>query len=163
MSIICAGLDAAKPESHLEKFITKNTLTCAGKKYHTSHYDKIWLVAMGKAADSMARTVHCIVSSDGGVIVVPKNYVTEKNKKFQTIRAGHPTPNKNSVLAAKKIMTLLQNAGPDDLVVFLISGGSSALVCMPQGITLQQKIKTTQILLESGASISEINAIRKHL
>jgi hydroxypyruvate reductase len=163
MSIILAGLDAAQPEGHLGKFITKNTILCAEKKYRTKHYDKIWLVAMGKAAYSMAKITRRIVSSDGGIVVIPKNYDYAKSKKFQVIQAGHPTPNKNSVLAARKIITLLQNAGPNDLVIFLVSGGASALVCLPHIITLQQKIKTTQILLESGASISEINAIRKHL
>jgi len=164
MAIIHAGLNAARPERFIGKYVTKTKFACAGKSYHTSHYDKIWLVAMGKAADTMALAVNRIIPNNGGIVVIPKNYVSLlNNKKFQVIRAGHPAPNKNSVLAARKIIALLQNAKKSDLIVFLISGGSSALVCAPEGITLQQKIKTTRILLESGASISEINAVRKHL
>jgi len=164
MAIIDAGLDAARPKRFVGEFVTKTKLVCAGKTYHTAHYGKIWLVAMGKAADTMALAINKIMPNNGGIVVIPKNYHSSlNNKKFQVIRAGHPTPSKNSVLAAKKITTLLKNAGKSDLVVFLISGGSSALVCAPQGITLQQKIKTTKLLLESGATISEINAIRKHL
>jgi glycerate 2-kinase len=162
--ILDAGLAAASPAMHIKKYITQNRLVCSGKSYYTSQYDKLWLVAMGKAADAMAKAAHDILDADGGIIIVPKNTRPAfYNKKFPVIRAGHPTPNQNSVLAAKKIIALLQNAGKDDLVVFLVSGGTSALVCAPAGITLQQKIKTTKILLESGASISEINAIRKHL
>lgn len=162
--IIDAGLDAARNTGYIKKYITQNRLVCSGKLYHTSQYDKIWLVAMGKAADAMAKTAHDILHADGGIIVIPKNTRSVfHNKKFLVIYAGHPTPNQNSTHAAKKIISLLKNAGKEDLVVFLISGGSSSLVCSPAGITLPQKIKATKILLESGASISEINAIRKHL
>ncbi|MGQ0605827.1 MAG: glycerate kinase type-2 family protein, partial [Candidatus Nitrosotenuis sp.] len=139
-------------------------LVCGKKSYHISNYDKVWLVAVGKAADSMAKSVHQITSVHGGIIAIPQNYTPVFcNKKFQIIKAGHPIPNKNSILSAKRIITLLKNTGKNDLVIFLISGGSSALVCLPNGITLGQKKQMTQILLESGASISEINAIRKHL
>jgi hydroxypyruvate reductase len=162
MKIIRAGLTAANPDNFILKFINKNRLVCNGRSYFVSKYDKIWLVAMGKAAYAMAKSFHKIVPANGGIIVIPQNYVLDNNK-FQVIHAGHPIPNKNSVLAAKKIIALLQKTGKNDLVVFLISGGSSALVCLPDGITLGQKIKTTQILLESGATISEINTIRKHL
>ncbi|MBM3903569.1 MAG: DUF4147 domain-containing protein [Thaumarchaeota archaeon] len=162
--ILCAGLDAARPSLHIPKYITSGKLVCSGKSHRVSQYERIWLVAMGKASDTMAKAAHDILHADGGIVVIPKNNKSVfYNKKFQIIHAGHPTPNQNSVIAAKKIITLLENAGKDDLVVFLISGGASALVCAPQGITIQQKIKTTKILLESGAAISEINAIRKHL
>jgi len=152
------------PENFVSKFVKKDRLICARRTYKISDYDHVWLVAMGKAADAMAKSVHNIIRSDGGLIIIPKSHTVQfHNKKFQTIQAGHPTPNKNSVLAAKKIITFLQNAGKSDLVVFLISGGSSALVCAPFGISLSQKISITKTLLESGASISEINTIRKHL
>jgi hydroxypyruvate reductase len=164
MTIIKSGLQAASPDNYIRKFMTKNALRCAGKKYKISDYDRIWLVAVGKAADAMAKSTNKILHADGGIIVIPKNYDIEfSNKKFQVIKSGHPTPNDNSVFAAKKIISLLQNADKADLVVFLISGGASALVCAPQGVSLAQKIKTTKVLLECGASISEINAIRKHL
>ncbi len=164
MKIIRAGLDSALPSKFVGKFIKKDLLICDSKSYRPSRYGKVWLVAMGKAADTMAKSVHRIIHADGGIIVIPKNYDSVfYNKKFQIIRAGHPTPNRNSAVAAKKIITLLQNAGQNDLVVFLVSGGASALVCAPYGISLSQKIKVNDALIGSGASISEINAIRKHL
>lgn len=164
MQIINAGIKSAMPENFIFKFVRKDRLICARRTYKISDYDHVWLVAMGKAADAMAKSVHSIIHSDGGLVIIPNTYAPQFcNKKFQTIQAGHPTPNKNSVLAAKKIMRFLQNAGKSDLVVFLISGGASALVCAPFGISLSQKISTTKTLLGSGASISEMNTIRKHL
>ncbi|NDB92632.1 MAG: DUF4147 domain-containing protein [Nitrososphaeria archaeon] len=164
MKIIRSGLQAARPEMYVSKCVSKNHLMCGPRTLDAKNYDKIWVVAVGKAGDSMAKAFCKIISAAGGIVVIPKNYDSVFNsKKFQIIKAGHPIPDKNSVLAAKKISQLLGKMGQNDLVVFLISGGSSSLVCAPLGITLEQKIKTTQILLDSGASISEINAIRKHL
>ncbi|NDB47073.1 MAG: DUF4147 domain-containing protein, partial [Nitrososphaeria archaeon] len=164
MKIIRSGLQAARPEMYVSKCVSKNHLMCGPRTLDAKNYDKIWVVAVGKAGDSMAKAFCKIISAAGGIVVIPKNYDSVFNsKKFQIIKAGHPIPDKNSVLAAKKISQLLGKTGQNDLVVFLISGGSSSLVCAPLGITLEQKIKTTQILLDSGASIFEINAIRKHL
>lgn len=164
MQILNAGIKSAMPENFIFKFVKKDRLICARRTYKVSDYDHIWLVAIGKAADQMAKSVHDIIRSDGGLVIIPKNYTVQfRNKKFQILKAGHPTPNKNSVLAAKKIIKFLQNTGKSDLIVFLISGGASALVCAPFGINLNQKISITKTLLESGVSISEINTIRKHL
>lgn len=164
MQILNAGIKSAMPENFIFKFVKKDRLICARRTYKVSDYDHIWLVAIGKAADQMAKSVHDIIRSDGGLVIIPKNYTVQfRNKKFQILKAGHPTPNKNSVLAAKKIIKFLQNTGKSDLIVFLISGGTSALVCAPFGINLNQKISITKTLLESGVSISEINTIRKHL
>lgn len=164
MKILNAGMEFAMPANFVSKFVKRDRLICAKHTYKISKYDHVWLVAMGKAADTMAKSVHNVISSDGGLVIIPKNYTVRfHNKKFQTIKAGHPSPNKNSVLAARKIISFLQNAGKSDLVVFLVSGGASSLVCAPFGISLSQKASITKTLLESGASISEINTIRKHL
>lgn len=164
MQILNAGIKSAIPSNFVSKFIKKDRLICANRTYKISDYDHIWLVAMGKAADAMAKSVYNIIRSDGGLIIIPKSHTLQfHNKKFQTTLAGHPTPNKNSVLAAKKIVSFLQNTAKSDLVVFLVSGGTSSLVCSPFGVSLRQKTSITRTLLESGASISEINAIRKHL
>lgn len=163
MKIIRAGLDSARPENFISKFVHKRYLVCGGESYHISDYEKIWLVAIGKAAHAMSKSFEKIIPTQGGIVVIPKNHPTPHSKKFKIIRAGHPIPDKTSVLAAKTIVSFLQKMNKNDLVVFLISGGTSSLVCAPDSITLGQKIKTTQALLDSGASISEINAIRKHL
>jgi hydroxypyruvate reductase len=155
IQILESGLDAANPDIYISNHI---------KNAKFAKYDKIWIIATGKAADSMARIVHSKIKLDGGIIVIPKNYTSIfSHKKFKIFRAGHPTPTKSSILAAKSIIKLLKTRQKNDLVIFLISGGTSPLVCLPFGISLAQKQAITNTLVKSGATIAEINAIRKHL
>lgn len=164
LEILDAGLQAALPENLLSGMIRKNKLLIGNQSYSLSKYGKIYVVAIGKAADSMARLVHSKIKLDGGIVVIPQNYKSVFcNRKFEIHRSGHPIPNKSSVAAAKSVLKLLKNVEKDDFVIFLISGGASALACMPEGITLAQKQQTTNLLLKCGASIDEINCIRKHL
>ncbi len=162
LSILDAGLGAANPSLYFEKIIQNDKLILPGRKIDLKRYDHVLVVAIGKAAYSMTHAMNLLTRIDGGVLVVPSN-VKIMNKKFKIIRAGHPIPNKNSLIAAKKILEFLDKVTSRDLVVFLISGGSSSLVCFPDGITLGQKQATTSLLLKCGASIREINCVRKHL
>ena len=78
--------------------------------------------------------------------------------------AGHPIPNEDGLIAAEKIKKTAQNAGTDDLILALISGGASALLPMPAAsISLRDKQELTQLLLFSGANIYETNTVRKHI
>jgi len=80
------------------------------------------------------------------------------------IEAGHPLPDENSVLAAKRILQQVSHLDGDDLVICLISGGGSALLCLPpEGTTLSEKMAVQDALLKSGATISDINCVRKHI
>ncbi|MGI0092575.1 MAG: glycerate-2-kinase family protein [Nitrosotalea sp.] len=162
LSILDAGLGAANPRQYLEKIVRNGKLVLPRRKIDLKRYDHVLVVAVGKAAYSMAHTMDLLTRIDGGILVVPSN-VKVMYKKFKMIRAGHPIPNKNSIVAAKKILEFLDNVTSRDLVIFLISGGSSSLVCFPDGITLEQKQVTTSLLLKCGASIREINCVRKHL
>ncbi|HSA98728.1 MAG TPA: DUF4147 domain-containing protein, partial [Candidatus Nitrosotenuis sp.] len=164
LDILDAGLQAALPENLFADLIKENKLRIGTKLYDLSKYRKIHLVAVGKAADSMAKLIHSKIKSDGGIIVIPKTYrPLFRNERFKIHRSGHPIPDRSSVAAAKSLRNLLKNAEKDDLVIFLISGGASALVCLPEGITLAQKQQTSALLLKCGASIDEINSVRKHL
>jgi hydroxypyruvate reductase len=164
LQILEAGLDAAKPEHFLFGFIRKEKLHVNKKSLLLSKYGKIYLVAVGKAADSMAKFVYDKIRVDSGIVVIPQNYNSMiPAKNFKIFRAGHPIPNKTSVAAAKSIIKLVKETKKEDLIIFLVSGGASALVCLPDGITLGQKQQITQILLRCGASIKEVNALRKHL
>jgi hydroxypyruvate reductase len=129
-----------------------------------SDYDGIFVVAFGKAADSMANIVAHLTHITGGLVVIPKNTASLlKNNNFKILKAGHPLPDKSSVSAAKTIIKFLQARKNNDYVIFLISGGGSSLVALPDGITLSEKKKTTKLLLDCGADIHEINCIRKHI
>ncbi len=158
-----AGLEAARPEAFLAKFVKNNELV-APKNILLSKYERIYIISVGKAADVMGKFVHAKINSDGGIIVIPQTHApVSLGKKFKVIRAPHPIPNSKSIVAAKSIIKLLKNTKKDDFVIFLVSGGTSPLVCLPNGITLKEKQKLTKNLHKCGASIKEINALRKHL
>jgi glycerate 2-kinase len=164
LKILTAGLESAIPNKKLKKILNSKTIQIGKKRIKLSNYDSIHLVAFGKAANSMSKTVNSIVKIKNGIIVVPKGTKSLiKNNKFKIFKSGHPLPDQISVTAAKSILKFLKKRKPRDLVIFLVSGGSSALLALPDGITLNDKIKTTKQLLVSGATIQEMNCVRKHL
>ena len=163
LSIIEAGLQAALPGVQLEKIVFHDRLIVLGKKYDLKKYDNVFVVAMGKAAYSMTESVNSLTRITRGLIVVPKKTKTGFTRNFKVIQSGHPLPNKNSVVAAKKILEFLKDVKPRDFVIFLISGGTSSLVALPDGITLKEKQIVTELMQKCGATIHEINCVRKHL
>ncbi|HYL66468.1 MAG TPA: DUF4147 domain-containing protein [Nitrosopumilaceae archaeon] len=164
LRIIEAGLEAALPGDTLRKIVKKDRLVIGKKTILLSKYARIFVVGFGKAADSMAKAVFSLARINGGIIVIPCGTQSVLvNKKFKILYAGHPVPNKQSVHAGKQIVEFLKNKRPSDFIIFLISGGGSSLVSLPDGISLLDKKITTSLLLKSGANIQEINCIRKHL
>jgi len=164
LEILESGLEAAMPENILPKFVTQNEIIVAGESLKLDKFSNIYTVAFGKAADSMTRAINAIIPIKGGIIVIPKGSRSKiKGKKFQIFNAGHPKPNQTSIKAAKEVIKFLQNRRGDELVLFLVSGGASALLALPEKITLNDKIHVTDLLLRSGATIQEFNCIRKHL
>ena len=162
--IVEAGLLAAMPDVALEKIVRKNKLFLGKNIIHLAKYERIFVIGLGKAADLMANAVNSLTNVDGGIIVIPQGTRSVlKNKKYKILHAGHPIPNKQSIQAAKNIINFLKKRGRNDFIIFLISGGSSSLVSLPDGITLEDKKIVTKLLLKSGANIHEINCIRKHL
>ena len=84
--------------------------------------------------------------------------------KINILTAAHPIPDENGVIATIKLLDCVADLSPDDMVIALISGGGSALLCAPiAGITLQDKINLNTALIKSGATIAEINLVRKHI
>lgn len=164
LKILLAGLESAMPQKKLKKIINSKQIRCGKKTINLTKYDSIYLVAFGKAADSMANTVNEIINIKKGIVVIPKDILPIiKNHRFQIFKAAHPIPDKTSVHAARSIMKFLHERSKNELVIFLVSGGSSSLLALPDGITLNDKIGVTKELLVSGATIQEINCIRKHL
>lgn len=164
LQILMAGLESAMPQKQIKKIIGSKHIKFDKKIIQLKNYDSIYLVALGKAADSMAKTVNSIIKIKKGFIVIPKGVTPVlKNPKFRIFKAGHPLPDENSVHAAKQILKFLSQRNKTDLVIFLVSGGTSSLLALPNGITLSEKIKVTKELLFSGATIQELNCVRKHL
>lgn len=164
LEILEAGLQAADPKNIITKYVTPNEIRIKGKVINIGKYSNIYSVAFGKAGDSMTRALNAIVPIKSGIIVIPKGSKAKiKGKKFQIFNSRHPQPDKTSVKAAKEVMKFVQNKRSDELIIFLVSGGGSSLLAMPDEITLDDKIHVTNLLLKTGVTIQEFNCIRKHL
>lgn len=164
LEILESGLVAAFPKNMMQKFVHKNKIIIGKNTKNLLKYGQIFVVAFGKAADSMTCEVNSLTGISGGIVVIPQGYDSLlKTKNFEIVYSSHPIPNKNSIKAAKKIIKFLKERKENDLVIFLVSGGGSSLVALPDGITLDEKRTVTNLLIKCGASIGEINCVRKHL
>lgn len=126
---------------------------------------KIYVLAFGKAACSMAKAVEEILGDKiaEGVAVTKYGYSLPL-KRIKVIEAGHPVPDEKSVRGAQLGVELAKKVGEEDILLVLISGGGSALFMLPEdGISFEDKMKTNELLLKSGAKIYEINTVRKHI
>ncbi len=122
------------------------------------------VVGAGKAAAAMARAVETQWPGPLSGIVVTRYGHGVPCERIEVIEAAHPVPNAAGTAAAERILASVTGLGRDDLVLCLISGGASALMALPApGVTLADKRAVTQALLRSGATIGEINCVRKHL
>jgi hydroxypyruvate reductase len=165
--IIQAVLKASDPRILLSKKLSlhKKSLKAGRFRYNLSHYRHIYVVGAGKASGAMAEALERILGhriTDG--LVVVKHGHTVPVSRIRILEAAHPVPDRAGRDGAREIVSLLRKAGEEDLVIVLLSGGGSALMPLPvKGVTLAQKQLTTQLLLRSGATINEINVVRKHL
>ena len=135
------------------------------KKFDLSKIDQIYVIGAGKASAPMAEAIEEVIGGRlvAGVVVTKTGHGLNL-KKTTVLEASHPLPDEAGLAAAQKIKTLLEKAGPHDLIFSVISGGGSALTPFPaKGVSLADKQQVTQKLLGCGASIQEINAVRKHL
>jgi len=164
LQILEAGLTAAEPKNFLKSFVGKNHIRLGKNRIFLSNYEKIFVVAYGKAADSMAEYVSEKINISKGIVVIPK-YTKSLlvSKKFNIFYSGHPLPDKESVRAGKTILEFVNNCSKGDFILFLISGGGSSLLALPDKITLTEKKHVTKSLLKCGATIDEFNTVRKHL
>ena len=164
LSILNEGLLASNSSYPLTKHIFKNKIKSSNSQIDLRKYNKVFLVAIGKSAGVMAKHASKKIDFHKGIVIVPTN-VKPKLKKsiFDIITAGHPLPNSNSLKAGKKLISFLNYTTKNDFVLFLISGGGSALSVLPNSISLRDKINVNQMLIRSGANINEISCIRKHL
>ena len=167
LAIFQTGLAAVAPGPAIRAHCRRegNRLYVGSRGYDLSSYQNIWIIGTGKAAAAMARALEDLLEdrADSGLITVKYNHL-EPLRTVRIIEAGHPVPDENGCRGAREILSLARAAGRHDLVFCLISGGGSALMPLPgEGLTLTDKQTTSRVLLSCGASIHEMNAIRKHL
>ncbi|MCC6288840.1 MAG: DUF4147 domain-containing protein [Chitinophagaceae bacterium] len=165
--IFLAGVEAVMPVHFIPSYIKVDDecLYIGSSKIPFVALNNIYVAAAGKAAAAMALETEKIAGkyiTEG--LVVTKYEHALPLKKCKTIEAGHPVPDNNSIRGGNELLSLFKKAGKNDLIIMLVSGGASALVAdCPPGIDLKDIQQTVQLLLHCGASIDEINTIRKHL
>jgi glycerate 2-kinase len=170
--ILKAALEAVDPQIAVQRRTHRdgNQLLIGQSSYNLEEFEHIWVIGAGKAGAPMAQAVAKILDDrlSGGAIIVKDGYIqtdaTAFAKKLHILEASHPVPDQRGLEGARQIRAILENARADDLVICLISGGGSALmVSPPESISLDDLQSLTSALLSCGATIDEINALRKHL
>ena len=166
LEIFNAGIRAVEPAAAVKKYcrIEDGQFFVDSDRYDLEQFKHIYVIGAGKASAPMASAVEEMFGEKitRGLINVKYGHV-EKLSHISLIEAGHPVPDREGQAGAEKIMNIARNAGKDDLILCLISGGGSALLPGPApGLSLKDKQDTIRVLLSCGASIEEINAIRKH-
>lgn len=142
--------------------IEGSKLKIIDKYYDLSIYDRLYIIATGKASISMIQFAFSLLSNFSVLgLAITKYGHGLKSEKFDVLESGHPIPDKNSLLASEKIISLLKNTTENDLIIFLISGGTSSLVeKLKPSYNLNFLISLNKKLLNQALSIREINKIR---
>jgi hydroxypyruvate reductase len=164
-AILAAGLRAADPGRLVRRNLRRRgaILTVAGAR-HALGRGRVVVVAAGKAAGAMAAAAEKVLGRrlTEGVAVDTADRATLRSVRLMV--AGHPMPDARGLEAAAEVERLALGLGRDDVLLLLLSGGASALLAAPaKGITLDDKARVTSLLLRAGATIHELNTVRKHL
>ena len=166
-TIFAAGLQAADPRHcvHRVLSIEDDLLRICAAGYPLDQFSRLLVVGAGKATPAMAAAVEEILGERISIGAINTKYEhSVPLTHIATTECAHPVPDQAGVAGTEKILSLLQNVDERTLVICLFSGGGSALLPAPaDGLSLADKQEATQLLLACGATIDEINAVRKHL
>lgn len=167
LQLINAALEASNPYQATKKVVhlSGDELRVGPHAYDLSKKGSIYVLGAGKATFPIAKALEELLGDriTQGVVVLKKGQ-TERLDRIRVIEASHPIPDSSGLRGAEEMMRLANRARADDIVFACITGGSSALLPMPvDSLSLTEKKKVNRLLLSSGASIFEINAVRKHL
>ena len=167
VEVMQAALDAVDPARAVSRVLRRegDLLWVGTTRYDLTKYRRIYVVGAGKAGAPMTQAVEAALGDriEAGCINVKYEHALP-TRIVEINEAGHPIPDEQGVSGARRIAEILAAADQNALVICLISGGGSALMTLPvEGITLADMKALTDALLRAGATINEINAIRKHL
>jgi glycerate 2-kinase len=159
-----AAIDAVMPQN------TVNLHTgFLSEIYKINNFKKLYVVGFGKASCQMAKALEnaLMIPIDWGILITKYGHCQNlglENKNIYVYEAGHPVPDEQGVHASRQVIELLKKADKNTLVICLISGGGSALLTSPfEGVALEEKQAITEMLLNAGADINELNTVRKHI
>ncbi|MBS7633489.1 glycerate kinase [Candidatus Bathyarchaeota archaeon] len=167
LSSLEAALNAVDPAKIVKsKLAVKNSVLQVDKyRFNLKKFKNIYVVGGGKAGASMAKAVEQILGNriTAGIVNVPRGSRL-KTRFIELHEANHPTPDEAGVKGTRRMLETAEQAEKNDLIICLISGGGSSLMPMPRDrISIEDKKKLTDALLRSGATINEINTVRKHI
>jgi glycerate-2-kinase len=167
LAILQQGLAAVDPDTAVRQALScgDRTVRAGTFRWQAKGQAKVILLGGGKAAGPMASAAEEILAEfhPSGLLVTKYDHSVPL-RQTRLLEAGHPLPDRNGLRGCAEILRLAEAAGPDDLVLCLISGGGSALLPAPMaGVTLADKLQATDLLLRSGADIRALNTLRKHL
>jgi len=162
-----AALNAVDPKKIVKSKLHLNdsTLKVDGHSFDLERFKHVYVVGGGKASGSMAEGLEEILGNriTKGIVNVPKGSKL-KTRTILLHEASHPMPDEHGVEGTRRMVEIVEQAEKDDLIICLISGGGSSLMPLPRGeISISDKRLITDALLKSGATINEINTVRKHI
>jgi len=162
--ILKAGLSAIEPGCLVRLNLAVKSSHIHAGRFQVRNPKRVFVVSVGKAAVPMARAVHRILGSrlTAAIVIAPSR--APRMARTRSFVAAHPVPDQRGIRAAKQVIQMLEQAESGDLVLLLLSGGASALMPAPvEGVSLRDKQELTRLLLRRGATIAEMNAVRKRL
>ena len=165
--IIAAALRAADPAAAVARVLVRRgaLLQAGARSYNLAGFQRVRVLGIGKAAAQMAQAVVDALPDltlDG--VLITKRGFAQAVSGLQILEAGHPLPDEAGTQAARQLLAAAGQPAPDDLIIFVVSGGGSALFTLPvDGVELADLQQLNQLLLRSGATIQQFNTVRKHV
>ena len=168
LTILQAAIRAADADMAVRNHLTctDTCLQIGDLRLPLSSFDRLFLISVGKASVEMAHAIEAILGDrlSGGLVVTKYGHQTKPLRRLKVMETGHPIPDQAGIEAAHEVAALASSLTARDLLLVALSGGASALLPAPApSITLAAKQQTTDLLLSCGASIQEINVVRKKL
>jgi len=166
LAILEAGLLAIDTRIAVKDAVsrTETALFIAGKVYSMSDFDRVRVVAIGKCAGDAVVALYEVIGENiyDGIVIDTRSQ--KMPSSVNLLVGSHPLPKKENIEATKQVLEFLKSCTERDLVIVVVSGGGSALLCQPgDNMTIEDELYVTEQLMRSGATIQEINIVRKHL
>jgi len=164
LEVLEAGFVAVQTKNIISSKVLRrySTLLIQGKKINLDAYERVFLIGIGKCAADAALALEDIIGDEitGGIVVD----VRGAPLKHSLSRVGsHPLPSEENVEITRSIESLIKNATEEDLILVVVSGGGSALLCLPHDVKCEKISEISKELMDQGASIRELNTVRKHM
>ncbi len=162
LEMLTAAIDAVQPYRVVSEVFKNSQMVFPSETIDLDSFDHVFVAGFGKASVGMAQAVCDATKVSKGVVITNDFHARIAQESVEVIVGGHPLPNEGSIRGTEKILDLLRQSQETDCVIVLISGGGSSLFCKPR-VPLHDLQNTIDLLIRSGATIHEINTIRKHL